>query len=151
MPVETFTPDSASTCPPDASEILPRLFQGDAHRLRGGVYDHVVSLEVTSARFYAVPEATTETVLGLSDTSMERHDEVAALIADTYRRWVGGQTILVRCAAGLNRSGLIVAGVLIADGASPQEAITTVRSRRHAAALGNDAYVAWLHSFAPAV
>lgn len=53
-----------------------------------------------------------------------------------------GQKVLVTCAAGLNRSGLLNAAILIeAYGASPVQAIRTVRLHRNALALNNPAFV----------
>jgi len=61
-----------------------------------------------------------------------------------HRRWSAGATVLVRCQAGLNRSGLITALVLMLEGRSALEAIALLRERRSPWALCNDAFVRWL-------
>ncbi|NBT36053.1 MAG: hypothetical protein EBT03_11050 [Betaproteobacteria bacterium] len=61
--------------------------------------------------------------------------EVAHLLAQ-------GKKVLVTCAAGLNRSGLVTAATLLASSdATPAEAISLIRLRRGAAALNNAAFV----------
>lgn len=52
--------------------------------------------------------------------------------------------VLVRCSAGLNRSGLVVTRALMYRGFAAEEAIELVRERRHPWALFNDAFVQWL-------
>jgi protein-tyrosine phosphatase len=47
---------------------------------------------------------------------------------------------LVHCQAGLNRSGLICALALVADGCAPADAITLLRERRCSAVLCNEAF-----------
>lgn len=54
---------------------------------------------------------------------------------------------LVHCQAGLNRSGLIGALVLMLRGRRPQAAIDFLREQRSPAVLCNQAFEAWLLSF----
>lgn len=61
-----------------------------------------------------------------------------------HLRWTGGQTVLIRCQAGLNRSGLLTALVLMLDGWEAEEAIRTIRATRSEVALCNDDFVDWL-------
>lgn len=65
-----------------------------------------------------------------------------ALVA--YKDWKAGKKVLVRCQAGLNRSGLITALVLMMDGYSAEDAISLIRETRHPAALCNRDFAAWL-------
>ena len=55
-------------------------------------------------------------------------------------KWTTGDKVLVRCFAGLNRSGLVVARTLILAGASPDEAISLIRSKRSPHALCNSEF-----------
>ena len=56
-----------------------------------------------------------------------------------------GRTVLVRCHSGYNRSGLVVAQVLVdLDGHDPAEAIALVRRRRSPWALHNETFTAYL-------
>jgi hypothetical protein len=61
-----------------------------------------------------------------------------------HQRWQTGDSVLVRCQAGLNRSGLVTALVLMLDGHSAAGAIRLIRARRAPAALCNNHFVQWL-------
>lgn len=61
-----------------------------------------------------------------------------------HDEWTSGKRILIRCQAGLNRSGLVTALVLIRSGYSPQEAIDLLRERRDPMALFNRQFVKFL-------
>lgn len=63
-----------------------------------------------------------------------------------FNRWNDGGNVLVRCQAGLNRSGLTCALVLIRAGLTPAEAIDTVRQGRSPYALCNPRFVDYLRS-----
>jgi protein-tyrosine phosphatase len=52
--------------------------------------------------------------------------------------------VLVHCQAGLNRSGVVVARALMADGMSAVEAVSLIRERRSPACLCNPAFERWL-------
>lgn len=62
---------------------------------------------------------------------------LADLVNDLRR---AGRRVLIHCAGGINRSGLLSAAALIRDGMSATEAIETVRSRR-SGALNNREFV----------
>lgn len=55
-----------------------------------------------------------------------------------------GLTVLIHCDAGLNRSALLVAQVLVEQGMSPREAVALVRARRKGSL--SKTYEAWLLS-----
>ncbi len=61
-----------------------------------------------------------------------------------HRRWTSGERVLIRCQAGLNRSGLVTALVLMMEGSSVAEAIAAIRSARAGVALCNTHFVDWL-------
>ena len=61
-----------------------------------------------------------------------------------YDRWKQGDRVLVRCQAGLNRSGLVLALILIKDGLKPAEAIARIRDNRGEDALFNRDFHNWL-------
>ena len=63
--------------------------------------------------------------------------ELVALVNVAHRDWVAGKRVLIRCQAGWNRSGLIMALTLIKAGAQPQEAINLIRKKRVPEALSN--------------
>lgn len=61
-----------------------------------------------------------------------------------YSRWEAGGQVLVRCQAGLNRSGMTVALALIRGGASPEDAIDLVRQGRSPYAICNPRFVEYI-------
>jgi len=67
-------------------------------------------------------------------------------VARIYR--TGGFRILVTCAQGRNRSGLVVALALLELGASPKDAIGAVRQARGPHALSNAWFVKLIHEAA---
>lgn len=73
-------------------------------------------------------------------------DGVDDLALWALERWKDGRTVLVHCAAGLNRSGLVVARALMLDGWPAAVAIAHLRSERHPLVLCNDAFADWLVS-----
>jgi len=79
---------------------------------------------------------------GIMDSERENIDmhSLRETVVWTHRRWKAGKKVLVRCQAGMNRSGLVTALVLVRDGMEPGLAIHTVRSERQADALFNDAF-----------
>jgi hypothetical protein len=62
---------------------------------------------------------------------------LADLVADLRR---AGKRMLIHCAGGMNRSGLLVAAALVRDGMSAQDAIDLIRARRPGA-LSNRQFV----------
>jgi protein-tyrosine phosphatase len=60
-----------------------------------------------------------------------------------------GRSTLVRCHAGLNRSGLVVAQALVELGLGVPEAIALIRQRRSPWALNNELFVRYLESGLP--
>ena len=61
-----------------------------------------------------------------------------------HERWKAGSKVLVRCQAGLNRSGLVTALVLMLEGHTALEAIELLRTRRSPWVLCNNDFVQWL-------
>jgi hypothetical protein len=67
----------------------------------------------------------------------------------SFIKWQAGKKVLIRCQAGLNRSGLITALVLMQSGMSADEAIDTLRKKRSTWALCNGEFEHWLLADAP--
>jgi hypothetical protein len=61
-----------------------------------------------------------------------------------HDRWKAGDRVLIRCQAGLTRSGLVLALILIKDGLKPSEAIAQIRQNRGEDALFNNNFHNWL-------
>lgn len=83
---------------------------------------------------------------GFPDASIQDIDlkRLKLTIEWGYQQWMRGDRLLVRCQAGLNRSGLVTALILMQCGLSGEEAIALIREKRTSYALCNNAYEAWL-------
>ena len=84
---------------------------------------------------YGVPDA------AITDIDLDR---LRQAVDFGYERWKSGDRVLVRCQAGLNRSGLVLALILIKDGLTPQDAIARIRDNRGEDALFNRDFHNWL-------
>ena len=65
----------------------------------------------------------------------------------SFRRivdWKAGKRVLIRCQAGINRSSLVAALLLIRDGYSARRAIDQLRRTRGGAVLANQHFNDWL-------
>ena len=86
---------------------------------------------------YGVPDAAIE----LIDL-----DRLKQAVDFGYNRWIAGDRLLVRCQAGLNRSGLVTALILMMSGHDADSAISLIRRNRAEIALFNEHYVEWLRN-----
>lgn len=84
---------------------------------------------------YGVPDAS------ITDIDLDR---LRQAVDFGYDRWKQGDRVLVRCQAGLNRSGLVLALILIKDGLTPTQAISRIRDNRGDDALFNRDFHNWL-------
>ncbi len=144
-----------------ADEILPGLFQGGTeddevvgcrapagHRSFASSYDTIVTLYAD-----ALPAAwgVEEIRYGFPDSSLTPTaiGKALRLAVLAHARWTAGERVLIRCQAGVNRSGLVMALVLMLAGRSAEEAIALIRERRAPAVLSNRHFVRWLVTEAP--
>lgn len=149
-------------------EVLPGLFQGgtEDHEVIGyPAADHHysridgwrgVSDSSTAFPFDVVvtlygdaqpaPWGVREHRYGFADGSLSATD--AAVVIDLARTahaaWRSGSRVLVRCQAGVNRSGLVTALVLMLEGYSAESAIALLRERRASVVLCNSDFEGWL-------
>jgi protein-tyrosine phosphatase len=84
---------------------------------------------------YGIPDAR------ISDMDLSR---LRQTVNWGFKQWQKGDRVLVRCQAGLNRSGLVTALILMKSGLSAEVAIRTIRKNRADIALFNEHYVRWL-------
>jgi hypothetical protein len=128
-------------------EVVPGLWQGDTtfdpwHVLALGYdalfdlcgWDRGKGLEDLPYTFHHIDDAP-----WINDK--ETIDALARQVADLVR---GGKKVAVNCAAGLNRSGLLVARALIDLGHEPAQAVFLVRQARGPWALSNVAFAKYL-------
>ena len=154
------------------NEILPRLCQGgtdEADELGGFIAtapaglkswqapEYIGASQVQAHEFDTVVTAYSQANpcgLGVKelrftffDGNMNDFDpekDLFWLVREAHSDWKAGNKVLIRCQAGMNRSGLIMALVLIREGHSPQEAIDLIRSKRCGSAITNARFESWL-------
>lgn len=144
------------------NEILPGLWQGGTHDndvIGNPVYASVP--QITDKKFdtvitmyqYANPAGwfVKELRYCIYDSTMDTVDldELFATARMAYNDWTKGKRVLIRCQAGWNRSGLIMALVLMLDGYSAEEAIALIRKKRSPHALCNPDFVDFLMELDP--
>jgi hypothetical protein len=138
------------------SEVAPNLFMGGTDDLATidqpqelkyfdgkSEFDCVVTLYAWAApanwgveeRRFGFPDA---------DIIEEYLPTIIELANWAFTKWQSGKKVNIRCQAGLNRSGLITALVLMQSGMSADEAIDTLREKRSTYALCNGNYEHWL-------
>jgi protein-tyrosine phosphatase len=128
------------------SEILPGLWQGGSRSwdvVERTSFDSVYTLYHEAA---GVGLGVKEIRYGIYDHDMTDFDpaDLDVLVDNAHADWKAGKRVLIRCQAGLNRSGLVMALVLIKDGHTPAEAIALIREQRGEAALCNPIFEQWL-------
>jgi len=136
------------------SEILPGLYMGGTHdedvvfkgqkdNFHKKNFDCVITMyawaqpcdwDVQEMR-YGIPDSE------IKDVELAKLIEIAQW---GHKKWLSGERVLVRCQAGLNRSGLITALILLLEGMSPEQAIAHIRHKRSPVALFNKAYFDWI-------
>ena len=154
------------------NEILPGLYQGgtdDSDTMGAYLRDAPSRYEInrmftqistgqvskkhfdTVATLYSAANATSHNVKELrfafhdgdmSDLDPQR--DLYFMVREAHSDWKLGKKVLIRCQAGLNRSGLVTALVLIRDGYAPKDAIRLIRDNRCEAALCNSLFEDWL-------
>jgi len=138
------------------TEILPGFFMGGTadddtidyakplstfeHSLP---YDAVVTLYSWAQ---PMPWGIEELRYGFADATMSHVDEARLhrIVEWAYDRWQEGKSVLIRCQAGMNRSGLVCALVLMKAEYSAEDAIKLLREKRSEVVLFNDAFVDYL-------
>lgn len=129
---------------PFMTEIAPNLWQGGCEDglILPGQIKHLVSLYPWES-YAAKHELTTAVHIRMLDGLGEDMG-----LIEHAARWAAAcratGPVLIHCQAGLNRSSLVVARVLMLDGHTAAEAIALIRARRSPACLCNPAFEAWL-------
>lgn len=137
-------------------EIAPGLWQGGTeddgvvgyptpvdHYAGTFAFDVVVTLYADAQ---PAPWGVEELRFGFPDSELTEGAITAALRLSryAYERWQSGAAVLVRCQAGVNRSGLVTALTLMRAGYAADEAIALIRARRSPVVLSNRHFEAWL-------
>jgi protein-tyrosine phosphatase len=113
----------------------------------------LTSSELVELQLSAEPELARQA--GLTYISFPTPDrgvpEVAAatdLVGQLEERIAGGEFIVVHCRAGIGRSSLIAAAVLVREGLSPAEAWERISAARGLSVPDTEAQRVWLAAFA---
>jgi protein-tyrosine phosphatase len=142
--------------PPLFSEIKPNLFMGgtddfDVIHFAQNSYAKRKDLPfeaIVTMYAWARPAdwSIQEFRYGVPDASIKEIDlnRLREAVDFGFNRWQSGDRVLVRCQAGLNRSGLVTALILIRSGITAEDAIKMIREKRDEYALYNEEYVAFL-------
>lgn len=130
------------------SEIVPGLWQGGGgfrEPIEAGKFDYVLTLDASVHRHMPVPEGTIGFLWDIADGPMGNINVCKQWTTVMYDLWRGAdKTVLIRCFMGLNRSGLIVASLLMQAGYTSQDAIDLIREKRSPYALGNHSFCEYL-------
>jgi hypothetical protein len=155
--LSTFSVDGWLEPDPLFSEILPGLFMGGT---AGG--DTIYEPQIPDFRRADLPFDSIVTMYYASRPADWNVQELRYAIKDSHlgdvnldrllravqwgwEQWaIRGDRVLVRCQGGLNRSGLVMALILIKNGMDAGQAIETIRLKRGERALYNNDYVMWL-------
>lgn len=142
------------------SEILPGLWQGGTHDFDTLEFPKEYPIWKSQREFdsvatlYAIAHpvgwGVAERRYGFPDSALSEKDipEIHEIADWAHREWKSGKKVLIRCQAGLNRSGICMALVLMKEGYQPNEAINLIRSLRSPYALCNADFVRYLQSLA---
>lgn len=129
------------------TEIAPRLFMGGSTlgQPTSEDFDSVLTM-YRSAPWTSAPIQ--ERRFHFADgRDIPDAQELADAVDWVYGQWaVHKKHVLIRCQAGLNRSGLLTALVLMKDGVEAADAIRTIRERRSPFALCNVTFESYLRS-----
>ena len=136
------------------SEVVPGLWQGGTDD--DDVFDQLEKPMITKKEFDLVVTAYSlanpvdwfvkELRFGFYDSDMRDFDpsDLQPIVRMAHAEWKRGQRVLIRCQAGMNRSGLIMALVLIREGYTAEDAIDLIRAKRSKHALFNGRFEKWL-------
>ena len=106
-------------------DVVYSLHRDPGHGPSTGVADH----------YLAIPD-------GL--LTAEQLREVYGFASAATLSWHSGRKVLIRCRSGLNRSGLVIAQVLVNNGSPVEEAVELIRTRRSHRAFNNQSFVDYL-------
>ena len=132
---------------PLSSEILEGLHMGGTDESGEFIpkidYDLVIT-HYKGSEPYAL--AKKEIKLCFPDSRIEFIDliKLQSAVGEAFGVWKDGGRILIRCQAGMNRSGLTTALLLIESGFTPEQAIDFIRVKRSKHALFNHFYTDYI-------
>jgi protein-tyrosine phosphatase len=138
------------------SEILPGLWQGgtDSRDVVGRIGANQTPTKAHFDSVYTLYGHANGADWGVKELRFPFYDgdmsdfdpetDLWLLVVEAHADWKAGKRVLIRCQAGLNRSGLVLALTLIRDGFTPREAIDLMREQRGPDAMCNPIFESWL-------
>lgn len=134
--------------------IVPNVAQGSYPRIGGTAFQHADILVLCAEEFQAprlkVPTGKSVIRLGFDDDIYRPIPPEAGRIFHAHAKQLGaaalsGRKVLITCAMGLNRSGLMTALTLMHGyKMPPADAIKLIRARRDKDCLCNPMFEQWL-------
>jgi hypothetical protein len=130
---------------------IPLISHVDGKLWQGGCKDNVplpdefdFVLSLYRWESYRIGKNTQRMIVTMYDSLAQGFEQVNELAEMVQMRLDRGETVLVHCQAGLNRSGLLTARVLMLQGYTAADAIALLREKRSPLVLCNDAFETWL-------
>lgn len=93
---------------------------------------------------YHVPIGTMVVCRPFDDAPYIPNEEMLHDTAQMILKYSKQGPTLVHCAAGINRSAMVLALALIHDGMKPEDAIALIRTKRSKLCLSNETFEQWL-------
>jgi hypothetical protein len=130
---------------PVLTEVEPGLWFGGAPEPRPPEgFDFIVNLVAPWARYDPNGIECVNVAVEDGEVTAEVAKQFGDLAHEVNRRRDLGQTILVHCQVGLNRSATVVALALMLRGMAASDAIRLLREKRHRLVICNPHFERWL-------
>jgi len=147
------------------SEVLPGLWQGGTNHTEDMAFSlspyakttvtakHFDTVVTLYANALPVDWFVKELRFAVYDGNMQDFapEELFELVKTAHSDWKSGKRVLIRCQAGWNRSGLVMALVLMREGYSAGDAVKLIREKRSSYALCNRTFEKFLYGEDPRV
>ena len=133
-----------------AHEVVPKLWQGGRHAARIVDFDPPLEVVVNLTplgKTVSVDYSGLYLEWPIEDGGVPCEKNLHALVALLAELYEADKTILVHCQAGLNRSGLVVALVLVALNWTADAAIEQIRATRDEYALCNEEFEQYIRAW----
>lgn len=135
---------------PIISRISDHLWQGgcESGLVLPSFIKHLISLYPWE-KYTVHHNLSSELIVRMYDSEDQQFHQIDAIARWAVNCCEAGQDTLIHCQAGLNRSSLVAARVLMLQGSTGQEAIQTLRDKRSPACLCNRSFEKHLLSIKP--
>jgi hypothetical protein len=125
------------------NEIIPNLFLG-SHPSDINKFDYVFALNGRPTYYIALGKMVICRPFNDVDCLPMPNEEMLHELADLVLKCITKGPTLVHCAAGINRSSLVLGLALIHQGMKPADAVALIREKRSKMCLSNKTFENWL-------